>query len=97
MTNKQVINAFFDGHNGYAGNLMSFNDKLMSYNTCIAQRDGVNLYINQTKYSVTTSKHKGMVERCANNMAGYGYKIIHVDDVPINTKDLIKYENSRKS
>lgn len=64
MKNIDVIDLFNKGLTGSSENLESTGDRLYSYSTCIAQRkdDGI-VYINNTKYSTTTSKHQNLVLR----------------------------------
>lgn len=93
MRNIDVIKAFIDGKSACGSNLYSTGDKLVNYNTCIAQYYEENnkpIYIlNKSKYSFTTSKHQNALERLL--CLKYAYKIIRVMSIPKNTLDLLKY------
>jgi hypothetical protein len=64
MRNKDVVKAFIQRKAAKVQNLESTGDKLISYNTVIAQwtYDG-ELYINSSYYSATTSRHLGYLKR----------------------------------
>lgn len=92
MRNQDVISAFAKGSTkavkansvsiGYDGNT------LFSYGTAIAQRLANGKYIiNETKYSVTTSKAQSYVRYYIPS----GLQIPTTKVVPIWTKDLTKY------
>lgn len=92
MRNQDVINAFAKGSTksvkansvsiGYDGNT------LFSYGTAIAQRLSNGKYIiNETKYSVTTSKAQGYARRYIPS----DLQIPTTKVVPTWTKDLTKY------
>lgn len=65
MKNKEVCEAFLNRESAIGSNLYSDGHKLFSYSTCIAEwEDYYNrLYVNSTKYSVTTSKHQSYLRR----------------------------------
>lgn len=66
MKNEDVIKAFRNREhaNSYTGSLWSTGDCLYSYSTCIAEYNkNDNLYVNLTKYSVTTSRHQTLMKR----------------------------------
>lgn len=84
MRNKEVIENFIAGRVGSGGNLTSADGKLYSYQTCIAEYTRKGLIINKTKYSVTTSKHVGMLLKRLCN-----YKTLNfVEGVPKGSKKL---------
>lgn len=87
MRNDDVIKAFVDGKSACGSNLYSTGDKLINYNTCIAQYiEDKNRYIlNITKYSSTTSKHQNVLKRLL------PINTINVSEIPKNTLDLLKY------
>lgn len=66
MKNKDVVIAFLQREkaNSSTYNLRSTGNCLYSYFTCIAEfnKDG-NLYINLTKYSLTTSRHQTLLNK----------------------------------
>lgn len=77
MTNLQVIQKFLEGEkaqtpkrqilNGYfyyeGRTLTTDGKKLINYQTVIGYKEGNKLYINKTKYSVTTSKIQSHLRR----------------------------------
>src|SRR5262249_8879584 len=60
MTNNEVARAFSLGLSGRALNLYSNSAQLISYGTIIAYWDA-GLHINTRKYSVSTSRHHGLL------------------------------------
>ena len=64
MKNSEVCKVFVNGANeGNGSNLRIINNRLYSYNTCICERfvngcGHYNFIMNETKYSVTTSRHQ---------------------------------------
>ena len=87
MKNSEVAKDFAFGLESRAGNFFSTGDKAFSYDTIIAQRiDGV-VYINNTYYSNTTSRHRGLIRRAFDS----DQKIITLEDIPIGTHDLRPY------
>lgn len=85
MKNIEVVEAFERGirdATSHTGNLYIDENKLVNYNTTIAQWDNDRMIINKTKYSVSTSKIQGMI---------YGHNAIEVKGVPMNAFDLKKY------
>lgn len=64
MKNSEVCKVFANGANeGNGSNMRIFNNRLYSYNTCICERFAngrgqYNFIMNETKYSVTTSRHQ---------------------------------------
>lgn len=90
MKNESVIAHFVERSwvnvESHTGSLKydATNNKLMNYGTCIGQWVAGRLYINVTKYSVSTSKLQNMTKR----MAPVEFReILNVD---INTRDLEK-------
>lgn len=83
MKNIEVIEKFINGCISSGGNLTSTSDRLYSYQTCIAERTKNGYIINKTKYSVTTSKHVGML---LNQLHHTNVK--YVEDVPKGAKRL---------
>lgn len=61
MRNKEVIDKFLQKLPASGSNLYSTGDKLINYNTTIAEWDSGRLYINNTKYSKTTSTHQNYI------------------------------------
>lgn len=85
-SNIDVIGAFLNHENLGSLNLLSENDKLFSYDTCVAQWGADELVINGTYYSQTTSKHVGMLKRL-----GQDFNIRIVTGVPIGTPSLVRF------
>lgn len=94
IANKNIINTFFSENNKKALHNWSMSiehggNRLYSYYTCIAQFVGKNeVIINNTKYSVTTSKQQTYVRYYASQ---YGYKINYVENVPLGAWTLLPY------
>ena len=96
MTNFDVCVCFVNGTKNGAHSLsMSISgngDRLYSYGTVIAQKlqNGA-IILNDTKYSVTTSKHQNEI-RHAINMYAKTLKVYHTDkNVPRGTYDITRY------
>ena len=89
MKNQDLINAFVSNPNfdGHTGSMTAQGGKLFSYNTCIAEHtsDG-RLIINNTRYSVTTSKQQGYLRAAAR----WHGKVECVENIPFNTQRLAK-------
>lgn len=67
MTNKEVCNNFIHRITCSNKSLNSLDNKLFSYNTCIAQRiNNESIILNTTKYSITTSKHQTILKNILN-------------------------------
>ena len=65
--------------------------RIMSYGTCILQNVGGRLYLNRTRYSVTTTIHQ-------NALAAYfGDRVIEIDGVPRGTRYLGPYVEDREA
>lgn len=87
MTTKEVIFAFLHGETkgkASGGRLRIEGERLINYETTIAQRFGGRVVINVTKYSATTTKHQNVLRRELP-------KAETVDGVPIGTYDLSRY------
>lgn len=86
MRNKEVIDRFLQGLPAWGSNLYSTGDKLVNYNTTIAEWDSGRLYINNTKYSKTTSTHQNyMIFRTENS----DWASLNKTDIPIGTTSLV--------
>lgn len=87
-TNDKVIEMFVnrEGINAtnHSESLRIVGDKLFNYNTVIAQYHDDKLYINETKYSVTTTKLVNKVKKEA-----YNYET--VSGIPMGTHDIQSY------
>lgn len=79
MKNEEVIKCFLKGLNAQGSNLYSTGDKLINYNTCIAQINGHTLIINGSYYSKTTSRHQNLLKRIDGN---------YFTSIEITTEDL---------
>ena len=73
MKNTDVIRAFIYGEQAHTLNLMSSGDKLINYSTCIAQRKNGQIYVADTKFSVSTSKIQSALRR---ELLGIDYKLV---------------------
>lgn len=85
MKNEDVIKAFIHREiaKSNSGNVLSTGNKLYSYRTCIAEYNDGNLYVNLTKYSITTSRHQSLLLR---NVQNY----IPVQNIREGSRNLIK-------
>ena len=85
ITNKDVVNSFYEGKPNESDNMSTDGHKLLSYQTAIAEKvfydNRIVIIKNITRYSNTTSKHQALLDK-------YDYV---VTDVPINERNLIKY------
>ena len=90
MTNNQVVEAFYNKKRAKTKNLTSIGNKLISYNTTIAERiviNGITLIVkNITRYSNSTSKHQALVDK---------YNCITKNTVPRNTANLLNYISNK--
>ena len=65
--------------------------RIMSYGTCLVQNIRGRLYLNRTRYSVTTTIHQ-------NALAAYfGDRVIEIDGVPRGTRYLDPYVEDREA
>jgi hypothetical protein len=87
MTNLKTIRAFVNKEEGHSLHIISENNKLFSYATCIAQWYDDKIIINCTKYSLTSSKHKTML---LTEIPRY-IELIELNDIPKDEDDLEKY------
>lgn len=69
-------------------NLYIEDNKLINYNTVIAQIEGDKMYLNMTKYSSSTSRIQNYLLKCAEWYFGR-YGIIIVDNIEYDTQNLI--------
>lgn len=85
--NKDIILDFLKGDKEIASNTnMSCHDnKLFSYQTCIAEIVGTYLIINRTRYSVSTTKQ---VNTLRFESMKFFYNELEVENVPLNAKEL---------
>ena len=88
MRTQDLIENFVSNRNfnGRTGSMTAQDGKLFSYNTCIAQhtKDG-RLIVNNTRYSVTTSKQQGYLRAAAH----YHPKVECVENIAYNTQRLV--------
>lgn len=91
MKNEDVVKGFRDGLMCHSEHLHSEYGKLYSYSTCIAQKVGDRIYLNETKYSCTTSHHQALVRRICNPY------MIMCNSIPRNIINLNKYINGEQS
>jgi hypothetical protein len=90
MRNSDVIKCFLRGLDAKGSNLYSTSEKLINYNTCIAQIVNNILIINNTFYSSTTSRHQNLLKKLAEDY----FKRIELTDEAINrgANDLHNYK-----
>ena len=84
LSNQAVINAFFSGKSASNRNMHTDGRKLWSYYTVIAQRTENGFIMNNTRYSVSTSKVQTWTRATLRT-----YKA--VENVPIGAYDLWRY------
>ena len=86
MKNSEVIDKFLNKDFGYkASNLYSKEDKIVNYNTVLAQWFNDILLINITKYSITSSRNQNALVYGADKK---GIKWYTVSDIGMNTNNL---------
>ena len=88
MKNKNVVLNFINKLPAYNTNLRSINNKLYSYNTCIAEHLGFingceTIIVNKTKYSKPTSIIQNMLINTLNHLGIY--RVYIVDNVDKDT------------
>ena len=91
VTNEDVVLKFYEKEQGHTQNLNSLGDKIMSYNTCIAQHFGLNgILINISNYDDNAIKNHVTLIR---KHIGRGHKkiVIYLSDVPIDCNNLRVY------
>lgn len=85
MTNIQITQAFANGATYGNANSMSISgDKLYSYNTVIAQRTPDGMFVNRSRYSMTTSKQVGQLLRALT-----GCKVTEVRGLGFGVQSLV--------
>lgn len=93
MKNKDVIKAFLNRQNARTLNLYTRHDgdkfTLINYSTPIAYIQGNDLWINQCKYSSSTSTIQGELNYQARNTS---YNVIYYNEGEINRKGGARYE-----
>ena len=86
-TNLSVIKAFVNNETASTTNLSTTGDKLVSYQTTIAQRDQEgNIVVNITKYSPTTSKMQTYI-KCELEKRGMTFRV--VEGMRMGVRDII--------
>ena len=83
LSNNEVIKRFANRKSGSNRNLKSDGNKLINYYTCIAQWVDGEIVLNETKYSVSTSK----IQR---NCRYYFGRYKSVSGLNIGVQNLIK-------
>ena len=78
LANKAIIENFAAGKNSHNRNLESRGTRLINYSTCLAQFYANKLYINETKYSRSTSVVQNLVRK---QFEGHKH-VIFIKDVP---------------
>jgi hypothetical protein len=86
MRNIEVIKQFLNKSSGNSdnGNVISTGDRLINYNTCLAEWNNDSIMINVTKYSSSTSRIQNMLI----STFRIGHKVVQIENVPINTRRL---------
>ena len=93
MKNSEVAKAFVYNYvnNAKTTNVEFTSNKLYSYSTVIAQRlDDGRIILNETKYSVSTSRHQHYLRFYLSQNYNEN-EIIRVEGVPRGTYNLEKY------
>ena len=92
MKNKDVIELFLQKKKASGSNLYSDGNKLVNYSTTLAQwYDNYHLTVNNTRYSVFTSKNQTWLYRAITHNRGIVVKDVY--NIPMDTKDLEQYTN----
>ena len=92
MKNKDVIELFLQKKKASGSNLYSDGNKLVNYSTTLAQwHDNYHLIVNNTRYSVSTSKNQNWLRRAITSERGIVIKDVY--NIPIDTKNLEQYTN----
>ena len=92
MKNSVVCEKFVNGANeGKGSNLRILDNRLYSYNTCICERfvnerGYYNFIMNETKYSVSTSRHQYYLRYALRNE-----NVIPANNVPKRANSLRRY------
>lgn len=90
-TNDDIVINFYRKEKGKTKHLESFGDKIVSYDTCVAQHYGVNgVIINITIYDNRTITDHAF--KCR-KWIHFGHKkcVIYLSDVPEGTRNLREY------
>jgi len=87
MENNRVIEDFLNHKNSKSSNLISIDDKLISYDTCIAQFYNGYLLINTDKYSVTTSKQQNCLKKLISDLS-FITPILYVNNIEKEVSNL---------
>ena len=92
MKNKDIIELFLQKKKASGSNLYSDGNKLVNYSTTLAQwHDNYNLIVNNTRYSVSTSKNQNWLKGAITPDRGIVVKDVY--NIPMDTKDLEQYTN----
>lgn len=95
MKNKEVIELFLQKKEAKGSNLYSDGHRLVNYNTTLAEwYSEFLLIVNNTRYSVTTSKNQDWIKYATDKREKVIPLVIY--NVPINTKDLTSIYESLK-
>ena len=92
MKNSVLCERFVNGANeGNGSNMRINNNRLYSYNTCICERfvnerGYYNFIMNETKYSISTSRHQSYVRYALRNE-----NVIPANNVPKRANSLHRY------
>lgn len=89
---QEVVRAWERGKECHkASSIWTDGRRIMSYGTCLVENVGGRLYLNRTRYSVTTTVHQ-------NALAAYfGDRVIEIDDVPRGARYLDPYVEDREA
>lgn len=91
MKNKEVVYHFISRNIANSANLISTGNRLISYNTCIAEWYTSNiLLINETYYSNTTSRHLNLLKR---SLPSY-IQCFTISNIDRNTDTIEPYFNT---
>ena len=92
MKNKDVIELFLQKKKASGSNLYSDGNKLVNYSTTLAQwHDSYHLIVNNTRYSVSTSKNQIWLKGAITPERGIVVKDVY--NIPIDTENLEQYTN----
>lgn len=76
MDQETLIRYFLNGHTkGKSSSLRIEGNRIYSYSTPIARREGDNIYLNSQKYSVTTTTQQNKIRQEA---IGMGKEVVEV-------------------
>ena len=90
MKNSDVIKKFLIKESAGGSNLYSDGDRLINYSTTLAQwHDNYHLIVNNTRYSVSTSKNQNLLKSAITSKRGIVIKDVY--SIPINTKNLEQF------